>query len=109
MKCVYTFQLLLISLFYFILYMVFLEFESSPKSMPFYLNERMICNTPAETSTERIKKLASSLLPAFLDSNTSRTVVVCNPTTVQELQEEYQEFGIQLNLIESLEDSFIAE
>jgi len=63
----------------------------------------------AETSTERIKKLASSLLPAFLDSNTSRTVVVCNPTTVQELQEEYQEFGIQLNLIESLEDSFIAE
>ena len=37
------------------------------------------------------------------------SVTKYNFELLQELQEEYQEFGIQLNLIESLEDSFIAE
>lgn len=63
----------------------------------------------AGTSTERIKKLASRLLPAFLDSNATQTAIVCNPAAVAELVEEFKQFNIELNVIESLEDSFLAD
>ena len=63
----------------------------------------------AETSTDRIKKLASELLPAFLDSSFTETAVVCNPAVVEELVQEFKTFGIELKVIESLENSFLSE
>lgn len=63
----------------------------------------------AATSTDRIKKLASTLLPAFLDANATMTAIVCNPSTVAELVDQFKQFNIELTVIESLEESFLAE
>merc|ERR1719495_495809 len=68
---------------------------------------RQFVRALADTSSNRIKQLASELLPAFLDASRTQTVVVCNPSSLGDLVEEFEtEFGIQLHTIESLEQFF---
>ena len=61
------------------------------------------------TSTESIKNLATRILPAFLDPATTQTVIVCNPSAVEDLVEQFQEFNIPLTVIESLDQSFLVD
>ena len=61
----------------------------------------------AATSTGRIKALAASLLPAFLDASLTKTAIVCNPAAVEDIVTEFREFDIELNEVDSLEDSFL--
>ena len=61
----------------------------------------------ASTSTSRIKELAAELLPAFLDPAATQTAVVCNPGAVPDLVDEFKQFDIELNVVESLEESFL--
>ena len=60
-------------------------------------------------STPSPIKTKVEIILALLYVAVSIKILHYNFELLQELQEEYQEFGIQLNLIESLEDSFIAE
>jgi len=61
------------------------------------------------TSTESIKNLATRILPAFLDPATTQTVIVCNPSAVEDLVEQFQDFDIPLTVIESLDQSFLVD
>jgi len=61
----------------------------------------------ASTSTSRIKELAAELLPAFLDPAATQTAIVCNPGAVPDLVDEFKQFDIELNVVESLEESFL--
>ena len=58
---------------------------------------------------EDLKAAAKRLLPAFLSADTSMTVVVCNPSTVEDIVADFQEFGIELTTYQELEDTFLNE
>lgn len=56
-----------------------------------------------------IKAAARSLLPTFLATESTQTVVVCNPSSVEDVIVDFKEFGIQLSTYPSLEESFLNE
>jgi len=58
---------------------------------------------------EDLKAAAKRLLPAFLSADTSMTVVVCNPSTMEDIVADFQEFGIELTTYQELEDTFLNE
>ena len=61
----------------------------------------------SETTDESIKQLAADILPAFFDSSKTQSVVVCNPSLVSELVEQFKQFNIELLVIEDLEQSVV--
>ena len=58
---------------------------------------------------EDLKTAAKRLLPAFLSAETSMTVVVCNPSNLEDIVADFQQFGIELNTYQELEDTFLNE
>jgi len=58
---------------------------------------------------EDLKAAAKRLLPAFLSADTSMTVVVCNPSTVEDIVADFREFGIELTTYQELEETFLNE
>jgi Zn-dependent M16 (insulinase) family peptidase len=56
-----------------------------------------------------LKAAAARLLPAFLSADSSMTVVVCNPSTVEDVITDFTDFGIELTTYQDLEDTFLNE
>jgi len=54
-----------------------------------------------------IKEVAASLLPTFLTPDSTQTVIVCNPSSVEDVIVDFREFGIELSTYPSLEESFL--
>ena len=58
-------------------------------------------------NVEDIKSAAKQFLPEFLSSDTSQTVIVCNPASVEEIVKDFSSFGIELTSYDRLEDTFL--
>jgi len=56
-----------------------------------------------------LKAAAARLLPAFLSADTSMTVIVCNPSTLEDIITEFREIGIELTMYQDLEETFLSE
>jgi hypothetical protein len=70
---------------------------------------RQFVKSLANISFEGIQDNARKLLPAFLDSSATNTVIVCSPAAIEDVTEGFKQFGIELTTWESLEDSFLAK
>ena len=58
---------------------------------------------------KEIIETAERILPAFLSSDLTQTVVVCNPASVRDIVQEFGELGIELKTFDTLEDTFLAD
>ena len=56
---------------------------------------------------EDIKIAARKILPLFLSSSTSQTVVVCPPGSLQEVVTDFNNSGLQLTKYTRLEDTVL--
>ena len=56
-----------------------------------------------------IKEAARTILPHFLSSETSQTVIVCPPSNLDDIVESFKENGLTLTQINSLVETFLAE
>merc|ERR1712128_35953 len=56
-----------------------------------------------------IKAIAKRILPEFLSENSTRTVIVCNPSSIENIVQDFSELGIQLNNYQKLEDTFLVD
>ena len=70
---------------------------------------RQFVKSLANISFEGIKENAGKLLPAFLDSSATNTVVVCSPAALEDVIEGFKQFDIELTTWETLEDSFLTQ
>ena len=56
-----------------------------------------------------IKTAAADILPNFLSSETSQTVIVCPPSTIAEVIEDFKEINLELTEFTNLENTFLYE
>merc|ERR1719209_1323233 len=70
---------------------------------------RQFVRSLGRVQLEDLKAAAKRLLPAFLSAETSMTVVVCNPSNLEDIVADFQQFGIELNTYQELEDTFLNE
>jgi len=56
-----------------------------------------------------VKAAAKRLLPPFLAPDSTQTVVVCNPSSVEDVVNDFKEFDIELSTYRELEDTFLNE
>jgi hypothetical protein len=70
---------------------------------------RQFVKSLANISFEGIKENARKLLPAFLDSSATNTVIVCSPAAIADVIDGFKEFDIELTTWDSLEDSFLGQ
>merc|ERR1719350_332061 len=68
---------------------------------------RQFVRSLGRVQLEDLKAAAKRLLPAFLSAETSMTVVVCNPSNLEDIVADFQQFGIELNTYQELEDTFL--
>ena len=70
---------------------------------------RKLIHSVAQVKLKDLKKVANMILPQFLSPNLTQTVVVCHPTTMRKVEEEFMKAGISLTVFDSLEDSYLAK
>ena len=58
-------------------------------------------------SLEDIKTAARQILPLFLSDKTSQTVLICPPASLEEVTEDFNSSGLQLNTLSTLEDTIL--
>merc|ERR1712106_281690 len=58
---------------------------------------------------KEIIETAERILPAFLSSDLTQTVLVCNPASVRDIVQEFGKLGIELKTFDTLEDTFLAD
>ena len=56
-----------------------------------------------------IKAAAKRILPEFLSENSTQTVIVCNPASIENIVQDFAELGIQLKSYQELEDTFLVD
>ena len=56
-----------------------------------------------------IKKAAQNILPHFLSSESSQTVIVCPPSNLDDIVDSFKENGLTLTKINSLEETFLVD
>ena len=56
---------------------------------------------------EDIKAAAREILPLFLSEDTTQTVLVCPPASLEEVIEDFNESGLQLTKYSRLEDTVL--
>ncbi|XP_023322562.1 uncharacterized protein C05D11.1 [Eurytemora carolleeae] len=71
-------------------------------------NRNFVLELAEKTGDMVIRQLAADILPIFLDSSRTQSVVVCNPAVLPTLVEQFQQFDIDLQVIDDLENSFIS-
>ena len=64
-------------------------------------------NSLGKVTLADIKKAAQHILPHFLSSQSTQTVIICPPSNLDEIVENFSETGLQLQKLESLENSFL--
>ena len=60
-----------------------------------------------KVSLADIKTAARQILPLFLSDKTSQTVLICPPASLEEVTEDFNNSGLQLNTLSSLEDTIL--
>ena len=68
---------------------------------------RQFVRALGKVQLDDLKAVAKRLLPAFLLPEESMTVVVCNPSTLQDIVTDFEQFGIELTTYQELEDTFL--
>ena len=71
-------------------------------------NRNFVLELAEKTGDMVIQQLAADILPIFLDSSRTQSVVVCNPAVLPTLVEQFQQFDIDLQVVDDLENSFIS-
>jgi len=56
-----------------------------------------------------VRAAALQILPSFLSADTSQTVIVCPPTNIKDVAEEFGETGLQLTEFTNLDQTFLFE
>ena len=60
-----------------------------------------------KVSLADIKTAARQILPLFLSDKTSQTVLICPPASLEEVTEDFNNSGLQLNTLSRLEDTIL--
>ena len=60
-----------------------------------------------KVSLADIKTAARQILPLFLSDKTSQTVLICPPASLQEVTEDFNNSGLQLNKLSTLEETIL--
>ena len=55
-----------------------------------------------------IKAAAQHILPQFLSPETSQTVIICPPATLEDIVMDFNKTGIELTKYEQLEQTFLS-
>ena len=55
-------------------------------------------------TVEEVQRVAPIYLPRLFDPNLSRTSIVCNPAKVEEIRKSFLELGVELEVLESVDD-----
>ena len=60
-----------------------------------------------KVSLADIKTAARQILPLFLSDKTSQTVLICPPASLEEVTEDFNNSGLQLNKLSTLEETIL--
>ncbi|KAK3859607.1 hypothetical protein Pcinc_034292 [Petrolisthes cinctipes] len=63
----------------------------------------------AKVTLEDVKRVALKYFTPLVEPSSSKTVIVCHPSSVQETVQELEKFGHKLSVIDSLEESRFAD
>ena len=55
-------------------------------------------------TVEEVERVAPIYLPRLFDPKLSRTSLVCNPAKVDEIRKGFMELGVELEVLESVDD-----
>jgi len=68
---------------------------------------RFFTKSLARVNTDDVKAAADKILPQFLLSNSTQTVVVCNKGKINQVVEDLSKYGMEIKLYDSYEDTFL--
>jgi len=68
---------------------------------------RQFVRSLGKVSLKDLQKVASSLLPDFLSPSSSSSVVVCNPSAVEQIVDDLAGLGLNFTSYSSIEDTFL--
>ncbi|CAG2250937.1 unnamed protein product [Mytilus edulis] len=57
---------------------------------------------------EDLKRIGSTYIAPLFDSDKVRTAVCCNPSKVKETANDFKQFGVNLTVLDSLEEDFLS-
>ncbi|XP_071154933.1 uncharacterized protein C05D11.1-like [Mytilus edulis] len=70
-------------------------------------NKEMLMKIAAVT-IEDLKRIGSTYIAPLFDSDKVRTAVCCNPSKVKETANDFKQFGVNLTVLDSLEEDFLS-
>lgn len=73
-----------------------------------YYNRRFVTKIAAVT-VDDVRKVAEKYLPDFLDPDKSHTSVVCGPSDVESVTEDFKKYKLDLHVIDDIENSFVSD
>ena len=74
---------------------------------PFY-NRRFVKRLD-KVAIDDVQALAKKYLPLFEDPELTRTAIVCGSSQVNEIKENFAQYGINLTVIDNLDDSILTQ
>ena len=60
-----------------------------------------------KVTVEDVRRAARGILPSFLSNSNSQTVVVCPPSSLDEIIQDFKETGLMLTKLTNLEQTFL--
>ena len=70
-------------------------------------NLRDFVRALGKVSLSEIKTAARQILPLFLSDKTSQTVLICPPATLQDVTEDFNQSGLELARLSTLENTIL--
>ena len=60
-----------------------------------------------KVTVEDVRQVAKNILPSFLSNSSSQTVIVCPPSSLDEVIQEFKESGLMFTKLTNLEETFL--
>ena len=60
-------------------------------------------------TVQDVRRVAKTILPSFISNSRSQTVIVCPPSSLDEVIKDFRETGLALTKLTKLEQTFLFE